>query len=104
MIGHTLITRQTGTAGRRVHRVYVEAGAPIAREFYLSLLLDRRVGRVALIASGEGGMEIEEVVARRPESILHLTVDPASGVSAFHGRRLASHLGLKGKEVAALGH
>ena len=103
MIGHTLITRQTGPAGRQVHRVYVEQGAQIAREFYLSLLVDRRVGRVALIGSSDGGVEIEEVAARDPEKILHVMIDPASGVSAFHGRRLAVGLGLDGKEVGQFG-
>ncbi len=103
MLEHTLITRQTGPTGRKVHRVYVEAGARIAREFYLSLLVDRGVGRIALVASSEGGVEIEEVASRHPEKILRVTVDPASGISAFHGRRLAAGLGLKGKEAGAFG-
>ncbi|MGH7069124.1 MAG: ADP-forming succinate--CoA ligase subunit beta, partial [Acetobacteraceae bacterium] len=100
MIGHTLVTRQTGPAGRTVHRVYVEAGATIAREFYLSLLVDRRVGRIALVGSSEGGIEIEEVASHHPEKIIHVAVDPASGISSFHGRRLAAGLGLKGKHSA----
>jgi succinyl-CoA synthetase beta subunit len=103
MLGHALVTRQTGAKGRQVRRVYVEAGAAIVREFYLSLLIDRGSGRVALIASTEGGVEIEEVAARHPEKILRLTVDPATGVSPFHGRRLAAGLGLKGKEAGAFG-
>jgi succinyl-CoA synthetase beta subunit len=99
MIGHTLITRQTGPAGRKVHRLYVEAGCDIAREFYLSLLIDRVVSRVAIIASTEGGMEIEEVAAHRPEKILRVSIDPASGISAFHARKLAFGLGLRGAQI-----
>src|SRR5580704_13834136 len=70
MLGHTLVTKQTGPAGRPVHRVYVEAGSDIERELYLSLLVDRDSGRVTVVASTEGGMEIEEVAANRPEKIL----------------------------------
>ena len=70
MIGHVLVTKQTGPAGRSVHRVYVEAGCEIARELYFSLLVDRATGRVTLVASSEGGMEIEEVAAHHPEKIL----------------------------------
>jgi len=103
MIGHTLVTRQTGAAGRPVHRVYVEAGCDIARELYLSLLVDRATGRVTLVASTEGGMEIEDVAANHPERILRVAVDPASGISGFHGRRLAAGLGLTGKQAGSFG-
>jgi succinyl-CoA synthetase beta subunit len=103
MLGHTLITKQTGAAGRAVHRVYVEAGCDIARELYLSLLIDRATSRVTIMASTEGGMEIEEVAEHHPEKILRVAVDPASGISAFHGRRLAFSLGLTGKQIAAFG-
>ena len=103
MIGHTLVTKQTGPAGRRVHRLYVEAGCDIARELYLSLLVDRATSRVVVMASTEGGMEIEEVAERHPEKILRVQVDPAAGISAFHARRLAFGLGLGGKQVAAFG-
>ncbi|HQT76516.1 MAG: succinate--CoA ligase subunit beta [Rhodospirillales bacterium 20-64-7] len=103
MIGHTLITKQTGAAGRPVRRVYVEAGCDIARELYLSLLVDRLSGRVTIIASTEGGMEIEDVAANHPEKILRVSVDPASGISGFHGRRLAAGLGLSGKQAATFG-
>jgi succinyl-CoA synthetase beta subunit len=103
MIGHTLITRQTGEQGRPVRRVYVEAGCDIARELYVSLLVDRISGRVTIVASTEGGMEIEEVAANHPEKILRVSIDPASGVSGFHGRRLASGLGLSGKQAASFG-
>ena len=103
MIGHTLITKQTGEHGRLVRRVYVEAGCDIARELYLSLLVDRLSGRVTVIASTEGGMEVEEVAATHPEKILRVGVDPASGISGFHGRKLAAGLGLSGKQASAFG-
>jgi succinyl-CoA synthetase beta subunit len=100
MIGHTLVTKQTGPAGRLVRRVYVEAGCDIKRELYLSLLIDRSVSEVVIVASTEGGMEIEDVAAHSPEKILRAPIDPASGISSFHGRKLAFGLGLEGKQVA----
>ncbi|HEX4261721.1 MAG TPA: ADP-forming succinate--CoA ligase subunit beta [Acetobacteraceae bacterium] len=100
MLGHVLVTKQTGPAGRKVRRVYVEAGCEIARELYLSLLVDRAAGRIALVASTEGGMEIEEVAAREPEKILRLNIDPATGAQRFHARRLAFALGLDDRQVA----
>ncbi|MDE2318578.1 MAG: ADP-forming succinate--CoA ligase subunit beta [Rhodospirillales bacterium] len=100
MIGHTLITKQTGPAGRLVRRVYVESGCDIKRELYLSLLIDRSVSEVVIMASTEGGMEIEEVAEHHPEKILRAPVDPASGISGFHARKLAFGLGLEGKQVA----
>jgi succinyl-CoA synthetase beta subunit len=103
MIGHTLVTKQTGAAGRVVHRVYVEAGCEIARELYLSLLVDRATGRLTVVASTEGGMEIEEVAHKTPEKILRAAIDPASGYSDFHGRRLAAGLGLTGKTAGVFG-
>ncbi len=103
MIGHTLVTKQTGPHGRPVRRVYVEAGCDIATELYLSLLVDRVSGRVTIIASTEGGMEVEEVAAKHPEKILRVGVDPASGISGFHARRLASGLRLTGKQAASFG-
>ena len=103
MIGHTLVTKQTGDAGRSVRRVYVEAGCDIARELYLSLLVDRGTGRVTVIACTEGGMEIEEVSLAHPEKILRVGIDPASGIAGFHARRLAAGLGLTGKQAAAFG-
>jgi succinyl-CoA synthetase beta subunit len=101
MIGHILVTKQTGPAGRRVNRVYVEAGCDIARELYLSLLVDRATARVTVMASTEGGMEIEEVAEHHPEKILRVAVDPASGISGFHARKLAFGLGLTGKQIGA---
>ncbi|MDE1897090.1 MAG: ADP-forming succinate--CoA ligase subunit beta [Rhodospirillales bacterium] len=99
MIGHTLITKQTGPAGRLVRRVYVESGCDIKRELYLSLLIDRSVSEIVIMASTEGGMEIEEVAEHHPEKILRAPVDPASGISGFHARKLAFGLGLEGKQV-----
>ena len=103
MIGHTLVTKQTGEAGRKVSRVYVEAGCDIKRELYLSLLIDRATSRVTIMASTEGGMEIEHVAETTPEKILRVAVDPATGISGYHGRKLAYGLGLEGKQVSAFG-
>jgi succinyl-CoA synthetase beta subunit len=96
MLGKPLITPQTGPKGRLVRRVYVVKDATIARELYLSLLVDRGSGRVAFVASTEGGVDIEKVAAETPEKIATLTVDPASGLSPFHGRIIASALKLEG--------
>jgi succinyl-CoA synthetase beta subunit len=100
MLGHTLITKQTGPAGRLVRRVYIEAGCDIKRELYLSLLIDRSVSEIVIIASTEGGMEVEEVAEKHPEKILRAPIDPAAGISGFHARKLAFGLGLEGKQVA----
>ncbi len=101
MIGHTLVTKQTGPAGRDVRRVYVEAGCDIARELYLSLLVDRDTSRILVMASTEGGMEVEEVAAHSPEKILRVAVDPATGIFPYHARKLAFGLGLTGKQTGA---
>jgi succinyl-CoA synthetase beta subunit len=101
MIGKTLVTKQTGPQGKVVSRVYVEDGCDIKRELYLGLLVDRSTSRVVIMASTEGGMEIEEVAANHPEKILKVHVDPASGISGFHARKLAFGLGLEGKQVSA---
>ena len=103
MIGHTLVTKQTGPAGKRVNRIYVEAGCDIAREIYLSLLVDRETSRVTIIASTEGGMAIEEVAESHPEKILRVAIDPASGLWPYHARKLAYALGLEGKQVGSFG-
>jgi succinyl-CoA synthetase beta subunit len=103
MLSHTLVTKQTGQSGRPVHRVYVEAGCDIARELYLSLLVDRVSGRVTVIASTEGGMEIEDVAVRQPDKIMRVAVDPAAGMSGYLARRLAYGLDLTGDQIAALG-
>jgi succinyl-CoA synthetase beta subunit len=101
MIGKTLVTKQTGEHGKVVSRVYVEDGCDIARELYLGLLVDRATSRVTIMASVEGGMDIEEVAENHPEKILKVAVDPAAGISGFHCRKLAFGLGLEGKQVAA---
>ena len=101
MLGQTLVTKQTGEAGRRVGRVYIEAGCDIKRELYLSLLVDRDTARVTIMASTEGGMEIEEVAHNHPEKILRVGVDPASGIWPFHANKLAYALGLEGKQIGA---
>ena len=99
MLGHVLVTKQTGAEGKQVSRVYVEAGCDIQRELYLSLLVDRETSRITVMASVEGGMEIEEVAESHPEKILKVAVDPASGISGWHARELAFGLGLEGKQV-----
>ncbi len=99
MLGRTLVTHQTGPVGKVVNRIYIEDGAEIARELYLALLIDRNTSRIAFVCSTEGGMDIEEVAANTPEKVVSFNVDPASGISGFHGRRVAFALGLEGKQV-----
>jgi succinyl-CoA synthetase beta subunit len=94
MLGRTLVTLQTGPAGKQVNRIYLEEGAAIVKEFYLSLLVDRSASRVAFVVSTEGGMNIEEVAHQTPERITTFTVDPATGVMPHHGRTVAKALGL----------
>jgi len=96
MLGHTLVTVQTGPAGRVVRRLFIEEGADIAKEFYLSFLVDRVTSRVAVVASTEGGMDIEKVAHDTPERIANFTIDPATGVMGHHGRALVSALKLSG--------
>ena len=99
MLGRTLVTHQTGPAGKQVNRIYIEDGAGIETELYLALLVDRQTSQVSFVCSTEGGMDIEEVAASTPEKILSFSVDPATGYQAFHGRRIAFALGLKGSQV-----
>ena len=99
MLGMTLVTHQTGPEGKEVGRVYIEEGSDIARELYLSALVDRATSRISFIASTEGGMDIEEVAEQTPEKILTVSVDPASGISGHHGRQIAFALGLEGEQV-----
>ena len=99
MLGNTLVTVQTGEAGKQVNRLYVEDGSQIERELYLSALVDRETSRVAFIVSTEGGMDIEQVAHDTPEKILTMDIDPAAGYQAFHGRKIAFALGLKGKQI-----
>jgi succinyl-CoA synthetase beta subunit len=96
MLGNTLVTIQTGDAGKQVNRLYVTDGVDIAKEYYLSMLVDRVSGRVALIVSTEGGMDIEEVAHSTPEKITTITIDPAQGFMPHHGRAVAFALKLKG--------
>ncbi len=99
MLGMTLVTHQTGPQGRVVKRVYIEDGCNIARELYFGVVIDRTTSRVTLMASTEGGVEIEEVAKHSPEKILKVTIDPVTGFMPYHGRQLGYGLGLKGKEV-----
>jgi succinyl-CoA synthetase beta subunit len=96
MLGNTLVTAQTGPVGKQVNRVYVEEGAEIAKEFYLSMLVDRTTSRVAFVVSTEGGMDIEKVAHDTPEKIVTFSVDPATGIMPHHGRKIAEALGLSG--------
>ena len=105
MIGSRLVTHQTGADGSPVSLVYIEEGLSIASELYLALLVDRATASVAIIASLDGGMDIEEVAAKTPERVVTLGVDPACGLQPFHGRRVAAALGLDGtvaKQASAL--
>ena len=99
MLGKTLVTIQTGPAGRLVKRVFIEDGSAIERELYLSALVDRVTSRVAFIASTEGGMDIEKVAHDTPEKIFTLSIDPASGYEPFHGRKIAAALQLTGDQI-----
>ena len=101
MLGQRLVTHQTAAEGLPVERVYVEVGSEIEREVYLSLTLNRDRGRIAVIASAAGGMEIEEVAAKTPERILTANVHPAAGLQPYQCRKLAFGLGFKGEQVAA---
>jgi succinyl-CoA synthetase beta subunit len=96
MLGKTLVTIQTGPQGKQVQRLYITDGVDIAKEFYLALLVDRETGRIAIVASTEGGMDIEKVAHDTPEKIQTLTVDPATGLMPHHGRAVAAALGLTG--------
>ncbi|MET0547135.1 MAG: ADP-forming succinate--CoA ligase subunit beta [Caulobacterales bacterium] len=96
MLGLNLVTKQTGPAGRVVRRLYVEDGANIAKEYYLSVLVDRVTGRVAFVASSEGGMDIEEVAEHTPEKIVTVAIDPATGVTAADVAKLAKGIGMEG--------
>jgi succinyl-CoA synthetase beta subunit len=101
MLGMTLVTHQTGPAGKEVKRIYVEEGCDIKRELYLGILVDRATGRITVMASTEGGMEIEEVAAKHPEKILKVAIDPVAGMQAYHARQIAFGLGLSGGQVGS---
>lgn len=97
MLGNTLVTKQTGAAGKQVNRIYIEDGADIERELYLSLLIDRTVGRPAFVVSTEGGMDIEAVAEETPEKIITVAIDPAKGVTDEDAAKLADALALEGE-------
>src|SRR3954453_6464853 len=96
MLGKTLVTVQTGPQGKQVQRLYITDGVDIAKEYYLALLVDRESGRIAVVASTEGGMDIEAVAHQTPEKIQTITIDPATGLMPHHGREVAAALGLTG--------
>ena len=102
ILGSTLVTPQTGPRGKQVHRLYIEEGSAIEREFYLSLLLDRKSSRIAFVVSTEGGMDIEEVARNHPDKILTFTIDPAVNICPFHVRLVAQALGLEGDQAKQL--
>src|ERR1700730_10020000 len=97
MLGRTLVTVQTGTAGKEVNRIYLEDGASVVKEFYVSVLVDRLASRIAFVVSTGGGMNIEEVARHAPDQIVSFNVDPATGIMPHHGRTIASALGLTGR-------
>ena len=99
ILGMQLVTHQTGPGGRCVKRIYIEEGCDIARELYLGMLVDRGSSRITVIASTEGGMNIEEVAANTPEKIIRVMIDPATGLQPFHARKLAYGLNLSGGQV-----
>jgi succinyl-CoA synthetase beta subunit len=99
MLGQVLVTKQTGPEGKQVNRLYVEEGSNIAKEYYISALVNRDNSRITFIASTEGGMEIEEVAHNTPEKIISVSVDPASGLQGFHLRKLAFGLELSGDQI-----
>ncbi len=103
MLGATLVTVQTGPAGKQVNRLYIEDGSDIARELYLSALVDRTTSRISFVASTEGGMDIEQVAHKTPEKIHAISVDPATGIMPHHGRALAQALELKGDLAKSAG-
>jgi succinyl-CoA synthetase beta subunit len=103
MLGNTLVTIQTGPAGKQVNRLYIEDGSDIAHEFYLSMLVDRATSRIAFVVSTEGGVDIEEVAHSMPEKIVTFSVDPATGIMPHHGRTVAKALKLLGDQAKQAG-
>jgi malate-CoA ligase subunit beta len=99
LLGRRLVTHQTGPEGRTVHRLYIEAAVPIEREIYLGFVLDRKSERVMIVASAQGGMEIEEISEKSPDAIIRSTVEPAVGLTAFQAREIAFALGLDAAQV-----
>jgi succinyl-CoA synthetase beta subunit len=103
MLGRTLVTVQTGPAGKQVNRIYIEDGSDIERELYLAILIDRQTSRISIVCSTEGGMSIEDVAHDTPDKIVSFSIDPATGYSDFHGRRVAFSLGLSGNQIKQCG-
>ena len=101
LLGKALVTAQTGPAGQVVHRLYVEKAEPFVRELYLGIVLDRKSERIRVVASSAGGMEVEEIAASKPESLLQIQVEPAVGLQQFQARELAFGLGLNARQVAS---
>ena len=99
IMGKTLVTPQTGAAGKKVHKLWIEEGSAIARELYLGVVMDRATSQVMMMASTEGGMEIEEVAHKTPEKIFKVSIDPTTGYQPFHGRKLAKGLGLTAEQT-----
>ncbi len=99
MMGNVLVTKQTGPEGKQVQRLYVTDGVDIAKEYYCSVVLDRASSRVTFMVSTEGGMDIEEVAEENPDALIKVSIDPATGMSGFHARKLAFGLGLEGAQV-----
>jgi malate-CoA ligase subunit beta len=99
LLGRTLVTKQTGPKGKLVQRLYIEAAVPIARELYVGFVLDRRAERVCVLATAEGGMEIEDIAAQRPDSLVREVIEPAVGMQAFQARELCFGLGLEATQV-----
>ncbi len=99
MLNHVLVTKQTGPDGKEVKRLYIEEGCDIACELYMGMLLDRQSSRLLIMASTEGGMEIEEVAEATPEKILKVVIDPTTGIRPYHARQLAFGLGLEGAQI-----
>ncbi|MDN5863413.1 MAG: malate--CoA ligase subunit beta, partial [Salinisphaera sp.] len=102
LLGKKLVTHQTGPAGKVVHRLYVEAGTDIQREIYLGFVLDRAAERVSVVASAEGGMEIEEIARERPDSIIRVAVEPAVGMQPYQARQIAFALGLEKGQISQM--
>jgi succinyl-CoA synthetase beta subunit len=103
IMGKTLVTPQTGPEGKVVHKLWIEEGSDIAKEFYLGIVTDRAISQVVMMASTEGGMEIEEVAHKSPEKIIKVAIDPTTGFEPFHARKLAKALGLTAEQTREAG-
>jgi len=102
LLGTTLVTKQTGAQGKRIDRIWVEAASQIARELYLGFVLDRKSERIMIVASGHGGMEIEDLAEEEPDSLVRMVLDPAVGLAEYQARELAFKLGLEGAQIGQM--